>query len=506
MKNKILFILLIASKLVFAQEQSTPTFVTDSLDKYIENILKDWDIPGMAVGIVKDGKIIVEKGYGIKDINTKKPIDENTLFMIGSNTKAFTATALAMLENNKKLSLNDKVTKYIPNFKMYNSYLNNEVNLTDIISHRLGFETFQGDFMFFDSDLDFNGLVEKVSKLKPIYDFRTKWGYCNSGYAIAGECIKSVSGKSWGEFIKQNILNPAGMNSTKITVEQMRNAENACTAHSLKDFELTTIEYGGLDLLGAAASMSSSVKDMNKWTKLLLNNGKYGDKTIIPKKAINRTRQPISIIGKGRHPFNKNIFRLYGMGWELNDYENYEIISHTGAVHGFLSSVTLIPEINLGVVILTNTDQNWAYGLAKWEIVDAYLNLPYRNYNKVWNSAYLKQQKQNKKRVKEINDSIKMNITPEIPINEFAGKYTNSTYGTVELSVKDNMLIAKFENHSKLSATLKYIGNNRFACTYSSLSMGKAIFPFTINNKKVKSFILTVSPDLEFTSYTFLKN
>ncbi|RPI70502.1 MAG: class A beta-lactamase-related serine hydrolase, partial [Ignavibacteriales bacterium] len=172
------------------------SFITDSLDAYVEEALTTWQIPGIAVCVVKDGEVVLSKGYGVREAGKDDKVDENTLFMIGSNTKAFTGTALALLEHDGKLSMDDKVQKYLPDFTMKDPWVAKELNLTDIVSHRMGMETFQGDFMYWTSDLTMDKVIQKFGQLTPTYGFRTKWGYTNAGYAIAGKIIEKVSGKS----------------------------------------------------------------------------------------------------------------------------------------------------------------------------------------------------------------------------------------------------------------------------------------------------------------------
>lgn len=487
------------------QAQSTPTFISDSLDVYIEAAIQRWQVPGVAVGIVKDGQVIIEKGYGKIALNSDQKVNEHTLFMIGSNTKAFTGTLLALLEQDGKCSLNDKVIDYVPNFKMYDASITPHVNLIDIVSHRLGFETFQGDFMYFDSDFTNDELLEQISKVKPVYDFRTKYGYCNEGYAVAGMAIQKMTGQVWDEFLKERILSPLKMDETLTKVDEMRKAKNACKGYTLNQFKFEEIGYGGLDLLGPAASISSSVHDMNKWTTMLLDSGRYDGNQIIPQSAIDRTRYPQTINGKARHPFNKTNFKLYGMGWGLQDYESYQVVAHTGGVHGFVTSVTLVPEINLGIVVLTNTDQNWFYDALKWEIMDAYLDLPQQNYSDVYHGWFSRRTQSDSVKFVALRDSVDMKLKPELPLKGFVGKYENDVYGFVELKADGKILNMTFEHHPKLTAQLEFIGNNRFLCTYSNAAQGVKVFPFVVDEDKVQSFTLSVASFLEFTTYDFKK-
>lgn len=501
--SSILLFILISNLPLFAQDISS--FIKDSLDIYVNRALEQWQIPGAAVLIVKDGKIAVAKGFGVKKFGTNDKVDENTLFMIGSNTKAFTGTALAFLEYDGKLKLEDKVVKYLPDFKMKDPWVTEEINLIDIVSHRMGLETFQGDFMYWASDLTADQVVEKFGKITPKYDFRTKYGYTNAGYAVAGKVIKKVTGLSWEVYLKEKILSPLKMNRTTALATDYAASENIAIPHSVVDGEIIVLPFENIDNMAPCGSMGSSVNELSHWLIAQLDSGKSGGENVIPYNVIERTKHPQTIVRKATHPFNKTNFGLYGMGWALQDYESRQIVSHTGGVNGFVTSVTLIPEAKLGVVVLTNNDQNAFFQTLKWEIIDSYLGLPYRNYNDMMFQRAEKQNAEKDKQITGWRDSVSMNIQPELELLEFAGKYEHEVYGSAELSLEDDYLILKLQHHSKLIGKLEYIGNNRFLCTYSDPLYGIKVFPFVIEDNKVKSFDLYVDDFIEFLPYKFVK-
>lgn len=498
--------ILFAVFVISINAQNPPTFVNDSLNNYVENALELWRIPGAALLIVKDGKIVHSKGYGVKEIGKVDKVDENTLFMIGSNTKAFTGTALALLENEGQCKLNDKVIEYLPNFKMKDPWVTKELTLTDIVTHRMGLETFQGDFMYWDSDLTEDEVIEKFGKLTPIYDFRAKYGYTNAGYTIAGKIIQKISGLSWADYLKEKIFIPLEMDHTIALSKDLETAVNFAKPHTIVDGELIVMALPNIDNLAPCGSISSSVSDMSHWIIAQLDSGRYNEESVIPYKVIQRTRKPETIQGRVRHPFNEGHFNLYGLGWGLMDYEGTEIVSHTGGVNGFVTSVTLIPEENLGIVVLTNTDQNGFFQALKWEIIDAYLNLPYRNYSQFYFNFFNNMMNERNNTVAAWRDSVKMNLTPEVSLTEFVGVYNNEVYGKTKIEAKADYLELTFEHHSGLVGKLEYIGNNRFLCTYSEPIYGIKVLPFEIKNERVESFQLYVDDFVEFTSYTFKKN
>src|SRR6476619_1801806 len=313
-------------------QDSLPRFVADSLDAYVQRALQDWQIPGVAVCVVKNGKAVVMRGYGVTEVGSNNKVDSNTLFMIGSNTKAFTATALAMLDAEKRLSLDDKVQKWLPDFKLYDPWVTKEAMVRDLLCHRLGFETFQGDFMFFDSDLSLQEVREKFGQLKPKYSFRSRYGYTNAAFMTAGEIIPKVTGQSWAQFITDSLFAPLQMNHSLAVSKDIESATNKATAHTLVHGVLKKIPYGHLENMAACGAISSSINDLSHWVEMQLADGWYNGNHIVPTAAILQTRTPNSIAGNGGTLFNHGHFSLYGLGWHLEEYEGRKIVSHTGGV------------------------------------------------------------------------------------------------------------------------------------------------------------------------------
>ncbi len=512
--KRFLFLLLpvLLSQRSFSQTDSLPSFVKDSLDIYVNRALTEWQIPGVAVCVVKNGKVVLMKGYGVKETGTADKVDENTLFMIGSNSKAFTGTALAMLDAETlpagkagKLSLDDKVQKWLPDFKLYDPWVTKEANIRDLLCHRLGFETFQGDFMYFDSDLTTAEVREKMGKLKPMYGFRSKWGYCNAAFMTAGEIIPKVTGQSWADFITERIFKPLGMNNSLALSKDIKTARNKCSPHTVVMNELKKIPYGNIDNLAPAGSISSSVSDMSHWMMMQLDNGMYNGKQVIPASAIAQTRMPHSILGNGGTLFNKGHFSLYGLGWLLEEYSGRKIVSHTGGVNGFVTSFTLLPEEKTGIIVLTNTDANNFYEALKWEIMDAYLGLPYRNYSNVYRSYQWADEEKKMKEWKEVRDSIAMNPKTDLPLTFYAGDFVHNVYGKMNIKIESGNLIMRFEHHKGRYGTLEPLGGNRFFCTYNDPLYGMKKLEFTVSNKKVKSLTVKVADFVEFTPYEFIK-
>ncbi|NCD69606.1 serine hydrolase [Mucilaginibacter agri] len=502
-----LLILLIASHATQAQNVNRSRFIPDSIDNYINRALTNWRIPGAAVCIVKDNRIVLLKGYGIKELGVPTKVDQNTLFMIGSNTKAFTATALAMLQDQHKLSLDDKVTKYIPDFKLENKLATQEVTIRDLLCHRLGIGTFQGDFTYWTSNLTRGEVMAKLGSVKAPYQFRTKWGYTNAAFVTAGEIIPRITGKTWEQYIKENIFAPLGMTNSLLLSADFPKSINKASAHTLVDGRLVAIPFPQLDNLAPAGAISSSAQDMSKWVFSLLDQGKVGARQVIPTAAIEATRQAQDIVSSGKRITGESYYELYGLGWFLQDYDGKRLVMHDGGVNGYVSSVTLVPSEHLGIIILTNSDQNSLYEALRWEILDAYFNRPFQDYSEKYLAGFKLRYNNELQANQKLRDSVALNLKPALSLNSYTGKYTNELYGNLTVSKgENNDLEVRFEHHQRMYAKLQPLGGNRFFAIFSDPEFGRAVFPFNVQNGKVTGLHVKVADFIEYTPYEFKKD
>ena len=344
-----------------------------------------------------------------------------------------------------------------------------------------------------------------MSHIKAPYEFRTRWGYTNASFLAAGEIIPKATGKSWEDFLKERIFDPLGMSMTLALSKDLAKVPNVAKAYTLVDGKLTLIPYANIDNLAPAGSIASSVNDMSKWVMMQLDNGKLNGKEIIPAAAIAQTRLPHSILGNGGSFYNKGHFALYGLGWFLEEYSGRKIVSHTGGVNGFVTSVTLIPEEKLGIIVLTNTDQNAFYEALKWEIMDAYLGNVYRNYSKVYVNISNSQNNMKAQTDKKFKDSVSLQLKSTLPLSDYTGNYFNDVYGNMSVVPENNELRMKFSHHPNMFAKLESLGGNRFYATFSDPEFSKAVFPFHVENGKVKGVTVKVADFIEYNAYEFQK-
>jgi len=482
-----------------------PAFVADSMDAYINRGLKEWNIPGLAVAVVKDGKVVFMKGYGIRQVGKPDKVDENTLFMIASNTKLFTGTALANLEAQKKLSLDDHVSKYIPGFRLYDENSSRIVSIRDILSHRIGTKTFQGDFTFWNSTLPREEIINRMRLLKPPFIFRQDLGYCNSCFLTAGQIIPVVTGHSWSDYIQENFLTPLGMSNTYPLTKDFDKRVDIAHPYTNTFGELKEVPFDSIDNFAPAAGIVSNVKDLSKWLIMQLDSGRYNGKQIVPWSVVQKTRDINTISGSRKSSVYPSHFRGYGLGVFMTDYNGRMVYYHTGGADGFVTNTCFVPEENLGITILTNNDNNIFFEALRYQILDAYLGVPYTNRDAFYLKYATAENAETMAGIDTLNLRAAAGNKPAVELSAFAGNYNNTLFGDIHITQKGSRLLISFDNHPHLTATLQYMDHNEFLLTYSHPGYG--IFPakFTIENGKVKSVLIKVNDFLEYDPYLFKK-
>ncbi|MBN1222284.1 MAG: serine hydrolase [Candidatus Aminicenantes bacterium] len=420
----------------------------EGLDDYILKAMKDWEVPGLAVAIVKDDKIVLAKGYGLKEIGKNDPVNENTLFAIGSNTKAFTATALAFLVQDKKLSWDDRVIDHLKGFQLYDPYVTREITVRDLLCHRSGLGR-RGDALWYGQDFSREEIIRRVRFLKPNSSFRSQFGYQNIMFLTAGQLIPAITGKSWDDFIKERIFKPLAMNRSNTSPKDLVGVDNVATPHTKKNGQGIAIPYRNIDNIAPAGSINSSVAEMTHWHRFLLGKGKYEGKQVLDSSILQETFNPNIVMTAGperQKMYPSNHFQAYGMGWVLEDYRGRLIIWHNGGIDGMLSQQGILPEENLGIVVLTNNDRNRLDAALFYRIVDAFLGDPVKD----WSAAIMEQVKEGQIRAekmrKEIEESRILNTKPSLEAVGYCGRYEHEMYGTAEVKLEDGKLILYYNS------------------------------------------------------------
>ena len=494
----VVFFIFIASS--FSQ---TPSFITDSLDNYILRGLTDWDVPGLSIVIVKDGKVAVMKGYGIKSITSKEPVDEETLFMIASNTKLFTGTALALLEYRRKISLNDKITKYFPDYRLYDTTSTKLLTIRDLLCHRIGTKTFQGDFTFWNSKYSRTEIMQKMRLLKPVGMFRQDYGYCNSCFMTAGQVIPKVTGQPWEVFVYDSIVVPLQMTQTHMMSVGIENRQNRAVPYTSSfTGHLVQVPYDHWDNLGPAASIISNVKDLSKWLLFQLDSGRVNNKQVIPFPVLQRTRDVNIVTNSRKAALFPRHFRGYGLGVLSEDYNGRQVYWHTGGAAGMVSNVCFVPEENLGIAILTNNDNQDFFEALRFQLLDAYLGVSYTNRSLQLLTDFRSDMNKQLKEIAGWKARVRGN-KPTPSIKSYTGEYANPLYGTISITQQGDQLLIKFNNHVNLLATLDYMDNNEWLLQYNNIEYGIFATKFDITANMVNGINIKANDYVEYDPYYF---
>jgi CubicO group peptidase (beta-lactamase class C family) len=491
--------------LIYKSKAQIPSFIKDSIDKYVQQGLKDWDIPGLSIVVVKDGKIVLVKGYGVRNISTKMPVDENTLFMIASNTKLFTGTALALLETRGKLNLNDKVTKYFPDYRLYDTATTNLVTIRDLLTHRIGTKTFQGDFTFWNTKLSRAEIINKMRLLKPSLVFRQDYGYCNSCFLTAGEVIPKVTGQQWEAFVHDSILQPLGMSRHDGTIHRDREtAQRSAPYTTSYTGVVTRVPYDNWNNLAPAASIISNASDLSHWLQMQLDSGRYNGKRILPWAVLQKTRDVNISTGSRKSSLFPTHFRGYGLGLFAADYNGRQIYWHTGGAGGMVSNVCFVPEENLGVAILTNNDNQNFFEALRYQVLDAYLGVPYVNRSNQQLPGFKKEMQQQLAQIDKWKARVK-DAQPDLPSPNMPVFTQMNCMGQLLSARPGNRLLINFGLKPELSATLSYMDNGEWLMQYNNIEYGVFSIKFAIEGGKVKSVTTRQNEFVEYDPYTFIK-
>jgi CubicO group peptidase (beta-lactamase class C family) len=456
------------------------------IDAYAQKVLTDWNAPGMAIAVVKDDKVVFARGYGVRELGKPEKVDENTLFAIASNSKAFTTASLAILVDEKKIAWDDKVTKYLPDFQMYNSYVTGEMTIRDLVSHRSGLDTFSGDLLWYETTYTPAEVLSRIHYLKPTSGFRTSFGYQNLMFIAAGRVIEKVSGKSWSQFVKERILTPLGMTRTTTTIRDLK--DNVAMPHNESHGgTMRVLPHRSVDGADSAAGLNSSVADLAKWMRLQLGRGTFEGKQIFSSQRSNEMWQPNIMMPISEASAKSNPTRHfygYGMGWFLFDYQGRKVMNHSGGLDGMLSYTTLVPEDNLGFVVLTNNETP-AFSIMMNQMLDIFTDAPKRDRS----AEGLKRSKAGKDaeaaEAKKIDDDRKTDTKPTLELAKYAGTYSMPMYGDVTVAGEDGHLVMRFGPAPNFVADLEHWQNDTFQIKWRpgvAYNFPRGFVTFTINN------------------------
>lgn len=484
---------------------------SSQIDSLVNLTMKTFDVPGIAVAVVKDGKVIHAKGYGVRSLKNNLPVDENTLFGIASNSKAFTSAALGMMVDEGKIKWDDKVIDYIPEFRMYDPYVTDAFTIRDLLTHRSGLGLGAGDLMFFPDGNKFTKeeMIKNIRYLKQVSGFRTQYDYDNNMYIVAGEVLARVSGMSWEDFIEQKIMQPIGFTSSKASWSRVKNNPNIIDAHVPYNGKVQAIAHDWSENANAAGGIMSNLTDLSKWVILQMNNGKYGEglsKKLFSEDVHNDMWAAQTVIGVGGPGAYNTHFAAYGLGWFLSDVKGYKQVSHTGGLLGTVTQVTLLPELKLGIIVLTNQQSGAAFTAITNSIKDSYFGITGKDRVKQYHDNVVKGETE----AKEITEGIWKAIDSTQKANKvkpnntlYTGIYTDNWFGNVSITEKDGGLRFSSEKSPRLIGQMLPYKGSTWIVKWDDRSFDADAYVVFSLNSEGKPTGITMKPISPLTDFSF---
>ncbi|WP_217318914.1 serine hydrolase [Rhodanobacter sp. B05] len=478
----------------FAAEQVPPAAASPALDAFAHRAMQTFDTPGMAV-VVVDGDTIATHGYGVRKLGAPAKVDAHTIFPIGSNTKAFTAAALAILVDEGKLHWNDRVVDKLPGFRMYDAYASNEMTVIDLLVHRSGLGLGEGDLMIFPtSDRSRAELVHDIRFLKPAHSFRANYDYDNVLYIVAGQLVEAVSGQRWEEFVQQHILDPLGMHDTRVSIDARvadqasLHAKNATAVRGVgKQQVLTTVMTGSV--FAPAGALQVSAADMGRWLQLQLRHGALDDgKRVFSEAASKALWTPQTLIPIRQAPtpiaLAQPQFSAYALGLEVQDYRGHKIVTHLGGVLGGISAVVIIPEKHAAFAIMVNSEDVGTLFAMREHLLDSLLGLPSPDWVASYKQVFDQVDAGAVAALKASKAATHPDSGPSLPLSGYAGVYRDSWYGTATISQGKKGtggLNISFDRTPGLHGTLEHVQYDTFRTHWAMPDVEDAYVTFALN-------------------------
>ena len=489
-----------------AQKKNAKPFATQltALEAKMSEGLSKYNVPGGAIAIVYNNEIILSKGFGLKDAATKEPVTENSSFAIASNSKAFTSAALAVCVDRGLLKWDDKVQDFLPELKLYDSYVSANLTVRDLLSHRQGFETFAGDLIWYGTNHSRAEILRRWQFVEPKYGFRTTYGYSNIAFLAAGQIVEKVTGKTWDEFVKNEFFLPLGMKNANTSITAFQPGADIASPHNTVKGKNIPIPYVNWDNIGPAGSINACVNELSQWMMLQLNKGTLGGKKYWDEKRTYEMweyniNKPVSKWQRENMPSRHA--SGYGMGWELMEYGGHKIVSHGGGYDGMISKTILIPDMNLGFVILTNSNNSLPSAMG-YEFLDLFLGV---TGSKNWVVEFAPKEEEPLLATATSVESFAWTTPVK---SEIDGIYRSDMYGDVEVIKNGEFYKIDFKPTELFKGNLSHIDNNVFRLHWSTQMMlpsGKVQFIANMEGEIEEMRVFVENPDFDFSELKLYK-
>jgi CubicO group peptidase (beta-lactamase class C family) len=448
---------------------------TKDIDVIVQDALKAWQTPGVAVAVVKDGEVVYLKGHGVRKLGKKVPVTPDTLFPIASCTKGFTVAAMGLLIDEHKMDWDDRVRKHVPSFHLSDPLADGDVRLRDLVCHRTGLRGH--DFLWYRAPWDQEEAIRKIGLVKLDKPFRTALQYQSIMFMVAGRAVESASKSKWSDFVKSRLLDPLEMTGTCFTTAETEKAKDIASPHGRDEKgEVVVVSRYAEEIPNAASSIHSTARDLAQWVKFQLSDGTWKGKRLLSAKNLEEMHTPqiaLRMEGSVKAANPATHLMSYGMAWLIQDYKGHKVISHAGAIDGFRTQLVLVPDAKLGIVLLNNlqdTRMNLALGNS---LIDQLLGLPKQDWNAYLLEQVKKEQSAAIERQKEREKKRQPDAKPSRDLTAFAGEYKEPAYGVCRVVLEDGKLVWRW---STFTCPLEHFENDTFLGKHPTL--GAVYFTF----------------------------
>jgi len=475
--------MVLASCTPLNQPEAGPTPTGDplrNLDSYVAEAVDEWGIVGLSIVVVKDDEVVFANGYGLREVGERERVDEHTLFAIGSNTKLFTAVGAGLMVDAGKMNWNDPAALHLPGFQLYDPYVTREITIRDLLSHRSGLGR-RGDMLWYGSEYDRDEILRRIRYLEPNASFRAEFGYQNIMYLAAGEATAAAAGRGWDDLMEEQIFQPLGMTRSNTSTQDLAGDPNVATPHITVDGRPIPVPWRNIDNVAPAGSINSSAREMAEWLRMLLAEGSLEGRQLIQHETLQEIFSPQTI-----SPFTPDTlfpdvhFAAYGLGMGMRSYAGNKILVHTGGIDGMLSLVALMPDENLGVVVLTNTTgRNNLFTALMYSVFDRYMGMPDRD----WSGMFLRRADDADRRSAEARrraeDERVTGTGPSLAVREYAGLYHHPMYGEASVTWENGKLVLR--RGPAFTGDLEHWHYDTFRADWRHPGGGRALITFTLD-------------------------
>lgn len=455
------------------------------IEKIISEVQSRFQVPAIAIAIIGKDQVEYARGFGTISNQNNQAINEHTLFALASISKSTASAGLAILVDEGKLSWTDPVRKYLPDFSLYDPYVDREIQVRDLLIHNSGLPEVSGGTIWYDSKYNRKEVVQRLHYLKPSDSFRSAYAYQNITYLVAGEVIEAISGKIWDDFIHERIFVPLGMTRTTTKLADQEKLQNYALPHAWINGKIQTIPYRNHENVGAAAAVNSSVWDWAQYVQMFLNSGEYKGNVIITPDRIKEIWSPQTCIPINSIPTVLQkityIYDAYGMGWFIRDYCKYQTITHSGGVDGMRTKMAILPEKNLGFVIFTNIEPGYALSALYYSILDLLLGLDQTPWPSIYETL---QTEYFEKQAEKRNERVKarqQNTTPSLDLEGYCGEYLDPKTGIIEISLTHHQLRLSFQQSNCFHANLTHWHEDTFAIQWDEAYIPGGLLTFELD-------------------------